>query len=121
MRGVEHGLGHDFFSDGDFKMTTAAAKQIGARITRDGVKYRSNFTLNPTTGALELPVHQRLKLENALRAEARRLQLRLYFRLPGLYLRKLALQARYTALNLARDLACNLSDLALNRHRPPPC
>jgi hypothetical protein len=40
----------------------------------DGRKNGSSFVVNPATGALEVSVDLKLKIENALRAEVRRLQ-----------------------------------------------
>jgi hypothetical protein len=98
-------------------MTDVAAEDVLSRVAGDGAKRRSRFVLNPTTGALELPADLRLKVENALRTEAYRLQLRLYFHLPSLYLRKLGLQVRSAALKLLCKLAGNPFQFPANRHR----
>lgn len=78
---------------------------------------RSLFVLNPATGTLEVRADLRLKVEHALRAEARRLQLRLYLSLSRLYLRKIGLQVGYAGLQMASKLCCNLFNFAADRHR----
>jgi hypothetical protein len=101
----------DAFLEIDTKFRTAfgAFKQIFAfRFGTPRLQRRVRFVENPTTGALELPVDLRLKLCEALRADARRLQRGLYFRLPSLYLRKFLLQTRYLSLRLRHYLFCKL-------------
>jgi hypothetical protein len=76
----------------------------------DGRKHRPFFVLNPATGALEVPANLRPKVEKALRAEARRLQLRFYRRLLGLNLSKLRLQTRRAVLQVIGKFGCYFHD-----------
>jgi hypothetical protein len=103
-------------SNHEFKMTGVATKYINRRFAGDGAKPRSKVTLDPATGALIIPVDLRLKIENALRTEARRSQLRLYLRFPVLYLRKFGLEVRQLGLKLVSCLARNLPQFVGNRH-----
>ena len=97
-------------------MTGMAAKEVFPGIAGDRIYGRLESPLNPTTRTLEVPADLRLKIENALRAEARRTQLRLYFRLPGLYLHKFGLQARFATLKLYSNIASYFLELIADRH-----
>lgn len=71
-----------------------APKIFKGRRPADRRKYRPVFVLNPASGTLKIPVHLRLKVENALSRAAHRFQFGLYRSLFSLYLRKFALDAR---------------------------
>jgi hypothetical protein len=95
----------------------AAEKVFGPGAAADRCERGSLFVLNPATGALEVRADLRLKVENAIRAEARRIQFRLYCGLPFLYVRKIGLQLRYAALQASSKIAGYLLDFAADRHR----
>jgi hypothetical protein len=103
-----------------FKLTDVAAEQVVSSIAGDGRKRGTKFVVNPTTGALELPADLRLKVIKALRSEARRCQFRAYFRLPGLYLRKLGLQARYAGVSVFGHFLRYLLKFTGDRHDQSP-
>ena len=71
-----------------------APKKIVLRIRGDGRQRHFRFVPNPATGALEVPADLRAEIADALMAEMRRFQLRLYLHLAQLYLLKLRLQAQ---------------------------
>jgi len=79
-------------------------------------KNRVRFVLNPATGALELPIYFRAKVRKSLRREARRIQLRLYFRFLGLCLGKIALETRNAMLLTRCYLSGYVPDLASKGH-----
>jgi hypothetical protein len=87
--------------NGNLEVAGVAPKKIfGSCASPNGGQRGSLFVFNPTSGTLEVRADLRLKVEQALRAEARRFQLRLYLRLAGLYISQLSLQARYARLRV---------------------
>ena len=76
---------------------------------------RVNFSLDPASGALEISSDLRLKARKALKAEVRRMKLRLYVELARLYLVKLALECACAMKRGVRNLGRYLGYLLLAR------
>jgi hypothetical protein len=85
-------------------MAGSAAKRSFFGLAGNGDERRFKFVHNPTTGALEILVDLRLKVEHALRAEVRRLQLRLYLRSAFLDLLQFNPQVRSSATKIVSKL-----------------
>src|ERR1700681_3493143 len=91
--------------NGDFQTTiTAPEKVLGARSAPNRDQRCSLFEVDPTTGALKVRPEHRLKIEKALRAEAKRIYQRLLLRRLRLQVEYFALQSRLALLVLFRNL-----------------
>ena len=66
----------------------------------DGRKRRSNFVVDPASGALVLTARAGLKFEKALRRQARLMAFRLYLKMARLYFLELRFKARLTVLRI---------------------
>lgn len=66
----------------------------------DGRKRRSNFVVDPASGALVLTARAGLKFEKALRRQARLMAFRLYLKVARLYFLELRFKARLTILRI---------------------
>jgi hypothetical protein len=94
----------------------ACEKVFMSRAPANGCKSGSGFAFDPASGALVVSPDLDLKIRKAILAEARSIQLRLYFSLLSLYFRKLTLQVRYTNLRIARNFSSYLSDFRRDSH-----
>ena len=74
---------------------------------------------DPAVGALEIAPNVRLKARKAIKAELRRIKIRLYLRLADLYVRKLLLSVRYAVLYFFSDLRRRVSYPFLRGHVGP--
>jgi hypothetical protein len=103
-----------------FKSASVAAPEILAvSASPNRGKYRPFFVLNPATGALEVPADLRLKVHEALLAEARCIQLGLKRRRLGLHIRKFGLQLRGALVEAHRKASGYLLNFTGNRHGRP--
>jgi hypothetical protein len=94
----------------------ASKKVFGVCSARNSGQGRSLFEVDPTTGALVVRPEHRLKVEKALRREAKRIYLRLLFRRLRLQIDYFALQRRLALLIVFRDLRGIFTKLFSNRH-----
>jgi hypothetical protein len=107
-------------SGAHFKSALAAFPKIYAvRSSRHGGEYRPFFVVNPTTGALEVPIEHRDKALKALQREVRRIKHGLYLLKARLYFEFFGLQAIRTVSQGRRISSRPFQDLAGNRHRQP--
>jgi hypothetical protein len=105
----------------EFVVASSTTKKIfSSRASPYGVSDGSFFFQEPTTGALIVRPDLRLKAHEAILTEARRIQLRLYRGLPGLYLRKIGLQLRSAAVQCQSKACGYLLDFAGYGHRGSP-
>lgn len=101
--------------DGKRRFTLAALKKIlGVGAPADGTQRRSLFVEDPATGALVVRPEYDLKIQKALRAEAKRIQQRLYLRYLRLQLTKFLLQRRLLFLIARNKLRSVLAKLTSN-------
>ena len=91
-------------ADDPVSVAGAASHNILFIRPRHGRQRRSNFILNPATGALEIAPDAGVVIEKALLRAARRLKFRLYLSFALLYAEKFRLQAASLSFQVKRRL-----------------